>query len=177
MDLETTHIYIRNRYYNPSTGRFLSEDPIGFAGEDTNLYRYVGNNPVSYRDPSGTILLAPILGGALIGGGIDLGLQLIDNGGSFKNIDWGSVASSAAIGGAFGGLGRIFGPFSPKGLPKGIARWRGNFRIDPPHHSKGWHLDGKWVDKIKNLLPTIIPFNVINPENHNSSQSEICGNT
>lgn len=42
-----------DRYYNPSTGRFLSEDPIGFAGKDFNLYRYVKNNPLRYTDPSG----------------------------------------------------------------------------------------------------------------------------
>ena len=45
------------RYYNPQTGRFLSEDPIGFAGVDFNLYRYVGNNPLNYTDPSGKFVL------------------------------------------------------------------------------------------------------------------------
>lgn len=34
------------RYYNPETGRFLSEDPIGFLAGDVNLYRYVNNNPM-----------------------------------------------------------------------------------------------------------------------------------
>lgn len=41
------------RYYDPSTGRFISEDPIGFAGGDVNLYAYVSNNPVSWIDPLG----------------------------------------------------------------------------------------------------------------------------
>jgi uncharacterized protein RhaS with RHS repeats len=39
--------------YVPALGRFLSSDPIGFGGGDTNLYRYVGNNPIRYNDPSG----------------------------------------------------------------------------------------------------------------------------
>jgi RHS repeat-associated protein len=39
--------------YNPSTGRFLSEDPIGFSSGDLNLYRYVNNSPVIYTDPLG----------------------------------------------------------------------------------------------------------------------------
>jgi len=44
--------YYRARYYNPTTGRFLSEDPSGFRG-GINLYAYARNNPVSFRDPSG----------------------------------------------------------------------------------------------------------------------------
>jgi RHS repeat-associated protein len=39
--------------YNPSTGRFLSEDPIGFSSGDVNLYRYVSNGPFNKNDPSG----------------------------------------------------------------------------------------------------------------------------
>jgi len=35
----------------------LSEDPIWFAGGDTNLYRYVQNNPVRYTDPYGLLVL------------------------------------------------------------------------------------------------------------------------
>ena len=45
--------YYRNRWYDPETGRFISEDPIGFAGGDVNLYGYVGNNPYGYIDPFG----------------------------------------------------------------------------------------------------------------------------
>jgi RHS repeat-associated protein len=45
--------YNLNRWYDPKTGRWISEDPIGFAGGDTNLNRYVGNNPIRFVDPSG----------------------------------------------------------------------------------------------------------------------------
>jgi len=45
-------VYMRNRWYDPNTGRFTQEDPIGFAG-GSNLYAYVGNNPVSFSDPFG----------------------------------------------------------------------------------------------------------------------------
>jgi RHS repeat-associated protein len=45
--------YYRARYYHPQLQRFISEDPIEFAGGDTNLYAYVGNNPLSESDPYG----------------------------------------------------------------------------------------------------------------------------
>lgn len=45
---------LRNRPYSPSMGRFLQPDPIGFAGDSANLYRYCGNNPVNSSDPNGT---------------------------------------------------------------------------------------------------------------------------
>jgi len=45
--------YYRARYYSSSPQRFISEDPIGFAGGDPNRYAYVGNSPLSWSDPSG----------------------------------------------------------------------------------------------------------------------------
>ena len=45
--------YYRARWHDPKTGRFMSEDPIGFAAGDANLYRYVSNAPTSRTDPSG----------------------------------------------------------------------------------------------------------------------------
>jgi RHS repeat-associated protein len=43
----------RNRAYHPGLGRFLSEDRMGFAAGDTNLYRYCGGDPVNRTDPFG----------------------------------------------------------------------------------------------------------------------------
>ena len=43
----------RARYYDPSIGRFVSEDPAGFQGSGANWYAYVGNNPVNATDPTG----------------------------------------------------------------------------------------------------------------------------
>jgi len=61
-DEETTLYYYRARYYDARIGRFLTKDPIGFLGGDVNLYRYVRNNPVNYRDPDG-LFWAPWHGG------------------------------------------------------------------------------------------------------------------
>jgi len=44
--------YNRARYYDPTIGRFLSEDPIGFKG-GVDFYAYVLNNPTDYADPTG----------------------------------------------------------------------------------------------------------------------------
>ena len=50
LDKETGDIYLRARYYDPSIGRFISEDPIK---DGTNWYVYCSNNPIAFVDPSG----------------------------------------------------------------------------------------------------------------------------
>jgi RHS repeat-associated protein len=42
-----------NRWYDPQSGKWISEDPIGFGGNDANLSRYVGNNATQSLDPRG----------------------------------------------------------------------------------------------------------------------------
>jgi RHS repeat-associated protein len=45
--------FYRARYYNPTLQRFIAQDPIGFAGGDSNLYRYVYEDPADLIDPPG----------------------------------------------------------------------------------------------------------------------------
>lgn len=45
--------YYRARYYDSRTQRFLSDDPLGYGGGDSNLYAYVKNRPTVYVDPQG----------------------------------------------------------------------------------------------------------------------------
>jgi len=45
-------IYMRNRWYDPNSGRFTQQDPIGFAG-GSNLYGYTGGDTVNFSDPFG----------------------------------------------------------------------------------------------------------------------------
>lgn len=55
-DEETGLIYLRNRYYDPETGRFISKDPYPgtpFNPQTLNPYTYVLNNPVNLIDLTG----------------------------------------------------------------------------------------------------------------------------
>ncbi|HXZ29068.1 MAG TPA: RHS repeat-associated core domain-containing protein [Terriglobales bacterium] len=51
-DAETGLYYYRARYYDPSMGRFIGEDPTRFR-EANNFYTYVLNNPTVFSDPTG----------------------------------------------------------------------------------------------------------------------------
>jgi RHS repeat-associated protein len=54
-DAETGLFHYRNRYYHAQLGRFLSRDPIGYAGSQWNLYEYVSSDPLSGLDPLGLV--------------------------------------------------------------------------------------------------------------------------
>ena len=47
---ELDSVYLRNRYYQPTIGRFITEDPVK---DGLNWYSYCGGNPVMMIDPSG----------------------------------------------------------------------------------------------------------------------------
>jgi len=52
-ELDGTGLYFyRSRYYSPAVGRFISEDPMGWAG-GINAYAYANDNPLKFRDPLG----------------------------------------------------------------------------------------------------------------------------
>jgi RHS repeat-associated protein len=51
-DSETSLYFNRARYYDQSSGRFVSEDPSEFVG-GRNFYSYVGNDPTNLTDPLG----------------------------------------------------------------------------------------------------------------------------
>ena len=81
-DTESGYTYLRARYYDPSIGRFVNEDPIK---DGTNYYIYAYNNPVNLIDPSGlrpTVLQAAYMAkhiyreqGTLTGGWVYLSSQ------------------------------------------------------------------------------------------------------
>jgi RHS repeat-associated protein len=52
LDADIAALYLRARCYSPSTGRFLSRDPVQVS-DASNWYVYPGNNPIRAIDPSG----------------------------------------------------------------------------------------------------------------------------
>ncbi len=56
---ETENYYVRNRYYSPVLGRWISRDPIGIAG-GINLYGYVAGRAANRQDPGGEQAVPPV---------------------------------------------------------------------------------------------------------------------
>jgi RHS repeat-associated protein len=100
IDPETNGLYYyRARMYRPTWGRFMQPDPIGYAG-GSNLYAYVGNDPLNNTDPSGTIAFQ--LGGAAAGAVIGLTIQVGIDAWNWQ-LSSASVYAGAIVGGAAGG--------------------------------------------------------------------------
>jgi RHS repeat-associated protein len=120
----TSLYYYSARYYDPTPGRFISEDPIRFRGGDINLYRYVWNSPIDLRDPKGLIgagfsLNAGGYGGAspaAVGGSVSVGgLYFPDASGNGGYVSYGGFAGSHGLCGNYqnnqtGGLSAGAGP-------------------------------------------------------------------
>jgi RHS repeat-associated protein len=96
-------LYRRSRYYDPATGRFTQEDPIGLAG-GLNLYGFAAGDPVSYSDPYGLAVCARTPG---LRRGIERAVGAFD-------IPWGtdgcirSTAGITFVGGRLDRLRRAF---------------------------------------------------------------------
>jgi hypothetical protein len=68
-------LFRRNRYYDPATGQFTQQDPIGIAG-GMNLYGFANGDPVNFSDPFG---LCPWCFAAVGGAAFEVGVQLVGN--------------------------------------------------------------------------------------------------
>ena len=164
--------YNHFRYYDPELGRYITSDPIGIIG-GMNTYGYARQNPVIYIDPKG--LLFGINAGESYGDSaaqywankqVATGNDLYAVPGALASL-WTPETSNATALTLLGGYGaRVFGPFSPRGVPKYLQRLRKHLRFDRPHHRKGWQFDGTLPKKLRDLfgdksnmfLPPLFPF-------------------
>lgn len=113
-DLETGLDFFGERYYSGALGRFTTTDPQEasaslFEPQSWNLYSYVWNRPMSYKDPDGRnpLLVTAAVGagvGAIVGGGFELVSQLLQNGRSLDAVNWSKVGTAALGGGIAGGI-------------------------------------------------------------------------
>lgn len=69
-DDESGLVYMRARYYEPGSGRFISEDP---AYDGFNRYHYCRSNPTNYKDKSGKNVFVAALFGTL-----DMGIDFLE---------------------------------------------------------------------------------------------------
>ncbi len=113
-DGESGVYYYRARYYDPASGRFISEDSLGLAA-GVNKYAYVNNNPINANDPTGhcgplTPLCAAAARGALasigIGGAIRGGVAAATGDDvSSAVLNPGAIGFDASLGALTGGGG------------------------------------------------------------------------
>ena len=116
-DKESGLYYLINRYYDPTTGRFISPDDVGYLDFEsffgTNRYAYCLDNPVNYIDPEGkfaiTSFVISLVVGIVIGFGTKVLEDYLDDGQIFNgSVTLESYLASASIGaitGAIGGIG------------------------------------------------------------------------
>ena len=127
-DEETGLYYLKSRYYDPETGRFLNADDISYLDPETinglNLYAYCGNNPVMRVDANGNAWWDWLLGaiavigmvalsvvsfgiaaplGAMVVSGIALGTITNIGLGIMSGQSVGEIISGALTGGLLGG--------------------------------------------------------------------------
>lgn len=58
LDSSTGLVHFGLRDYDPAAARWTTRDPVLFEGRQGNLYAYVSNNPVNFRDPSGLFCIS-----------------------------------------------------------------------------------------------------------------------
>jgi RHS repeat-associated protein len=122
IDAETNGLHdFRARIYSPVLGRFLQPDPIGYGG-GTNLYAYVGNDPLNLTDPMGfwgfgLQASASVEGGVIVAGAGATGSV---GGGIFGGGPQGLNVGGYASGGAFAG-GPGYGTSYPAVQPGGTT--------------------------------------------------------
>ncbi len=160
------------RQYTQAQGRWMTPDPAGLAAvnpmnpQTWNRYAYVGNNPVSFRDPSGLVSI-PNVGNYMGGGGGDFNCQQdgVDQScATVSSVLAGGAAAqcpnNACSGFTDGGkfvqfyafAGGTSGYFSPSDVAQGVWEWNGQLLT-----AAGWkQLTQPYSDKMQTMLAGIL---------------------
>jgi uncharacterized repeat protein (TIGR01451 family) len=143
--------YMRGRDYVVSTGQFASNDPLGLNGGDTNVRRYVSNNPTTFTDPTGEFLLdrfvvgiSQIIGGAL---GALSGAAFVvatDGIGAYP----GYIVYTEGVYGFVTGIENVYDAFDDKDieLPGGLAEGITSFG------GENAQMIGKYADTLTSII-------------------------
>ncbi len=107
-DHDTGLVRFGARDYDAETGRWTAKDPIRFDGGTSNLYAYVGGNPLSYVDPTGEV--AWVAAGAGIGAFVNVAATVAYNAASGQSTSWQQVGAAAVSGAIAGAYGALAGP-------------------------------------------------------------------
>jgi RHS repeat-associated protein len=101
--------YYRARYYDPTIGRFVSEDPIRFR-TGIDFYSYVRNRPTGLRDPKGRVAwgggacVSGMAGLLTIGGGVEGSCMIVgDTAGNTGLLCCAGLGGGYVAGGAVSG--------------------------------------------------------------------------
>jgi RHS repeat-associated protein len=166
-DVETGLQYNRARYYDTQTGRWISQDPLGFRAGDVNLSRYVANHPTEGTDatgldsgPEGPPFFPPqfsrtpsfgfVLNSGLFG---NLGDPFFVSSGRFRSWANGAISTvkiTARSGATHGSCNTIFSNIIGTNFPSG-----GGFGIQMDHFQPGKYRVrlGMFLD-LRNEFPT-----------------------
>lgn len=106
-DADSQLYYARARWYEPVSGKFMSEDPLGFDAGDNNVSRYSANDPINNVDRNGMSWFSHALGeiGDVFEDAGDFFEDQWDNG----NIQKGLLAAGTLASGGMLGFGLASG--------------------------------------------------------------------
>ena len=116
-------LYLRDRTYNYTTGRFNTTDPEPTSPGSPNpsAYAYANNDPINQSDPSGRCPLCISAGiGAVIGGVVEGGIYSWQHRND-RQFSWGGFAEATGRGAVIGGLAGALMPGAGNAVVRGLG--------------------------------------------------------